>query len=283
MVRELKRASTELASGAIRAPERQAVDFPHGGVMLSMPATADDIGIHKLVNVMGANPARNLPAIHGVVAAYDGDTGQELFVLHGQTVTARRTAAVSMLGLELFSAAPPRHVTLIGYGIQAAAHAQALASLYPGIRVSVTGRNLDKARAFVAAQQHLDIKLDATPAVADHSDTIITVTSSLTPVYNQGPTNDRLVIAVGAFRHDMAEIGTATLQGSQLYVDDKAGARHEAGDYILAEVDWKCVSSIAQALQHGVNTEAPIVYKTVGCAAWDLAAARTALTLLNSR
>lgn len=277
MVSELKRAAQELALGAIQAPERQAVEFPQGGIMLSMPATADDIGIHKLVNVVTSNAGRGLPVIHGVVAAYDGQTGRELCILHGQTVTARRTAAVSMLGLEVLSPKPPAHVTIIGYGSQAAGHAQALASLYPGLRVSVTGRNPDKARHFVDSLRHLELTLDAAAGIPDDTDTVITVTSSTQPVYNQPAVSGRLVIAVGAFRPDMAEIGSTTLQSSRLYVDEPTGARHEAGDYIQANVDWNGVCSIVQALQDGVDFDQPAVYKTVGCAAWDLAAARAAL------
>src|SRR3546814_17841347 len=87
--------------------------------MLSMPATAPDIAIHKLVNVVPANPQRGLPTIHGIVAAYDGKTGQELVVLDGPTVTARRTASVSMLGLKTFCAAPPKRIAILGTGKQA--------------------------------------------------------------------------------------------------------------------------------------------------------------------
>src|SRR3546814_15959476 len=94
----LFRSAVDYAAGNIQAPERQVVPFAQGGVMLSMPATAHDIGIHKLVNVAPANKTLGLPTINGVVSIYDGRTGQTLAVLDGPTVTARRTAAVSMLG-----------------------------------------------------------------------------------------------------------------------------------------------------------------------------------------
>src|SRR3546814_9019386 len=97
--------------------------------MLSMPATAHDIGIHKLVNVAPANKTLGLPTINGVVSIYDGRTGQTLAVLDGPTVTARRTAAVSMLGIRTFMANAPQCVALIGRGTQSVCHAQALAAL----------------------------------------------------------------------------------------------------------------------------------------------------------
>lgn len=276
MVDELRQACTALASGRISAPERQVVEFPNGGLMLSMPAAADDMAIHKLVNVMPQNSARGLPTIQGVVIAYDGQTGRPLFSLDGPTVTERRTAAVSMLGLETLLTAPPRHVCLIGYGVQAHGHVQALIKLYPDARITVTGRDTGKAERLAEEFQRLGHVVEAAGAIPADCDVVITATSSLDPVYNEAATAQRLIIGVGAFRPDMAEIGATTMQSSQLYVDEPAGARHEAGDYIRAGVNWENVHSIADVIEGTVQPQAPMVYKTVGGAAWDLAAARAA-------
>lgn len=281
IVREIKRASIELADGLIQAPTRQALDFAQGGNLLSMPAAAADLGIHKLVTVIPDNRQRNLPTIHGIVSAYDGQTGRPLFLLDGPTVTARRTAAVSMVGLDVFLPAAPTHVTIIGCGVQASGHAQALASLYPGLGVSIIARDRNKAFTFVDTHRHLDLTLTADDAVPDNTDAVITLTTSTSPIYDQPATVQRLIVAVGAFKPEMAEIGSTTLHGSQLYVDESVGARHEAGDYLQAEVDWNQVMGLADALRHGVSTSRPIVYKTVGCSAWDLAAARSVLRALG--
>jgi 1-piperideine-2-carboxylate/1-pyrroline-2-carboxylate reductase [NAD(P)H] len=48
-------AAVELEAGAILSPERTVVPLGAGGVLLSMPATAADIGIHKLVNQVMRN------------------------------------------------------------------------------------------------------------------------------------------------------------------------------------------------------------------------------------
>ncbi len=282
MVAELKQASIDLERGDIQAPERQAVEYPAGGLMLSMPATAPDIGIHKLVNVVRSNPERGLPIIHGVVAVYDGETGTNECILHGQTVTARRTAAVSMLGLDVLLNQAPRHAAIVGYGTQGASHTQALARLYPGLKVTITGRHPDKAQAFIKQHQDLDLDLTAAPIIPDDADVVITVTTSDQAFYNENAHSDRLIVAVGAFRPDMAEIGVNTLSGSQLFVDELAGAKHEAGDYLQADVDWNQVTGIVEAVKDGVGTPTPRVYKTVGCAAWDLAAARAALSRLKA-
>lgn len=282
MLDALAQAANELAQGAIQAPERQVVPYPHDGVMLSMPATAADIGIHKLVNVVPSNRTRNVPTINGVVSAYHGTTGQPLFVLDGPTVTLRRTAAVSMLGLRALKPGTPQAVTLIGTGTQADGHVAALAALYPGCKVYVLGSSLAKAQQFAGRHAAQALVLQAVDHVPDNSDVVITLTTSSTPVYNQPGRADRLLIGVGAFKPELAEIGATTLGDSDLYVDDPAGARHEAGDFIQAGIDWARVIPVVKALDAGpARSNVPMVYKTVGCAAWDLAAARCALKNLN--
>ncbi|NGM88935.1 delta(1)-pyrroline-2-carboxylate reductase family protein [Parapusillimonas sp. SGNA-6] len=280
LVKALRVTVADHARGAILAPERQVLPFPQGGVMLSMPATARDIGIHKLVNVVPANKTMGLPTIHGVVSAYDSATGRPLVVLDGPTVTARRTAALSMLGIQAFRPTPTC-VALIGTGTQASGHAEALAALFPGLRTAIIGRSRDSADAFIARHKHPGLELFAADRVPADTDVVITLTTSATPVYTEPAGAGRLVIGVGAYKPDLAEIGPDTLAGSDIYVDDLAGARHEAGDLIQARVDWQRVKPLSEALTAPLPTR-PVVFKTVGCAAWDLSAARCALAALQS-
>ncbi len=279
LVEAIAAAARDGAAGRLTSPERQVVPLGEGGVLLSMPATAPDIAIHKLVNVQPANGQRGLPTIHGVVAVYDAATGRPLCLLDGPEVTGRRTAAVSMLAIRHGLAQPPREVLLIGTGVQARHHLQALQAVYPQTLVWVRGRTAAAAQAFVgAAAGHVK----PCPAeVPEHVDVVIAATTSKAPVYDLPARAGRLVIGVGAFRPDMAEIGPATLQGSALYADEPAGARHEAGDLIQAGVDWTHVRPLAALLDAAADHTLPLVFKSVGSAAWDLAAGRTALAALR--
>lgn len=274
----LASAATAYQAGQIVSPERQVLPLAGSGVLLSMPASAHDIGIHKLVNVCPDNAARRLPTINGIVSVYDALTGLPLLLLDGPTVTARRTAAVSMLAISLLHHGSPAHVSLIGSGQQASAHLTALAALYPGIRVDVHSRQPDAARDFCTQHARLPLQLQpASGSIAAASTVVITLTTSKVPVYQQAARTDRLLIGVGAFRPDMAELGPLPIAGSQLFCDDPAGARHEAGDLIQAGVDWNSVASLADALAGRREPNRPVVFKSVGTAAWDLAAARCAL------
>ncbi|MEM5345555.1 bifunctional Delta(1)-pyrroline-2-carboxylate/Delta(1)-piperideine-2-carboxylate reductase [Paraburkholderia azotifigens] len=284
LVDALKKAAADYAAGHVASPERLVVPLNDNGIMLSMPAASADLAIHKLVNVCPRNGERALPTIHGQVMAFDPDTGKTLFILDGPTVTGRRTAAMTMLGIGTLSRAAPQDILLIGAGTQAASHVQAIGELYPEARVRVLGRSAARTQAFCDAQQtnvrSLEPLNDTT--IPDSVDTVIALTTSRQAVYDEAPRAGRLVIGVGAFTPQMCEIGARTLAGSALYVDDLAGAKHEAGDFIQAGIDWSTVTGIKDAVANKPALDRPIVFKTVGCAAWDLAAGRVARAALGA-
>jgi 1-piperideine-2-carboxylate/1-pyrroline-2-carboxylate reductase [NAD(P)H] len=289
LVDALRRASIDYAQQRIVSPERLVVPLNAGGIMLSMPATAPDLAIHKLVNVCASNGPRNLPTIHGQVMAFDADTGETLFILDGPTVTGRRTAAMSMLGVETFAARSevrkPREFLLIGTGTQALNHLQAIGELFPAARVFVKGSAPARAEAFCAAHRGSahDVQPLSGATIPDSIDVVIALTTSKQAVYDEEARAGRLVIGVGAFTPAMVEIGARTIAASALFVDDLAGAKHEAGDFIQAGVDWATVGGIAAVLEDAaaLSPEKPVVFKSVGCAAWDLAACRVARDALS--
>ncbi|MHC8944932.1 ornithine cyclodeaminase [Advenella incenata] len=275
-------AAVQYAAGQIHSPDRQVLTVPGSkdGVLLSMPCTAQDICAHKLISLLPDNPAQDRPTIQGMVSVLDSATGVPLFVLDGPTVTARRTAALSMAGLQLFLEHEPRTIVIIGAGSQADGHVQAIAELYPEATVHIAAREQSwaKAQAFCERHAALGLRLQVTDLnqLPEQFDAVITLTTAVEPVYHAPPLAGRLIIGVGAFRSHMVEVAAETVMNSVCYVDDLVGAQHEAGDYIQAKKDWSEVTTLAQAIESDIDYSRPIMFKTVGCAAWDLAAARCA-------
>jgi 1-piperideine-2-carboxylate/1-pyrroline-2-carboxylate reductase [NAD(P)H] len=276
-------ASAEYESGAILSPPRMAVPLGDGGVLLSMPATARDIGIHKLVSVQPANAARGFPTIHGTVTICDAETGRPLCLLDGPEVTGRRTAAVSLLVIATRLPLAPTDILLIGTGTQAVHHLQGMHAVFPRCRVWIRGTSLARAQAFCVAnaEAHGDLVACAPTHVPDDAQVVVTLTTATSPVYDEPARPGRLVIGVGAFKPEMAELGKRTLDGSALYADDPLGARHEAGDLLQAGVDWTQVNSLAAMLKGPPDPRRAVVFKSVGTGAWDLAASRVALRSLD--
>lgn len=275
-------AALELEKGEILSPDRMVVPLGDGGVLISMPATAKDIAIHKLVNVQPGNKKKHLPTIHGNVTVCDAATGKLLCILDGPEVTGRRTAALSMLGIRTFLPITPSSILIIGTGLQARYHLQAINTLFPQARVMVRGTSLasaaDFCRKYASIHPHLAVCGETMPV---DSEVVLTLTTSNEAIYDLPAVKERLIIGVGAFKAEMCEIGSNTLNSSTLYVDERNGARHEAGDLIQAGVDWSNVKSLAAALQSPPCPSLPVVFKTVGSAAWDLATARVAIHSLQ--
>jgi 1-piperideine-2-carboxylate/1-pyrroline-2-carboxylate reductase [NAD(P)H] len=303
LVEALRLAALELAQGRIACPPRQAVAMGAGGTLLSMIATSPDVTVHKLVSVLPANAAEGLPTLQGRVDVLDSRTGATLLQLDAATLTGRRTAALSMLGIATLRATAPACVLVIGTGAQALHHVLALRALQPSARIEILGRTHEATERFCAAhglqgahlESHADAPTTANAAYASalhplaraedsRADVVITCTTSRTPVWASPADARRLLVAVGAYRADTAEIAPDTVRASRCVVDEPEGARHEAGDLIAVGIDWSRVRSLAEVLADPRSVprgEAPILFKTVGCAAWDLAAARVALAALG--
>jgi 1-piperideine-2-carboxylate/1-pyrroline-2-carboxylate reductase [NAD(P)H] len=280
LVQSLRTAALEANEGRINCPQRQVLPMGEGGAVLSMVAVAADLTVHKLVTVMPGNAQRGLPTIQGQVSVMSSVSGEPLMHLDGATVTGRRTAALSMLGVATLMAAAPRCVLIYGTGTQSLHHLRSLAELYPAARVQIAGRTSAATAAFCVAHAREFASLSAAPPgrVSDEVDLVITCTTSPEPVYREAARQRRLVIAVGVYTPQAAEVAVPTVRGSALYVDDPVNARAEAGDLLCAGVDWREVRSIAEAIGAGAPAR-PALYKTVGSAAWDLAAARVAVAM----
>jgi ornithine cyclodeaminase/1-piperideine-2-carboxylate/1-pyrroline-2-carboxylate reductase [NAD(P)H] len=282
LVDALAEASVEHDRGEIHSPVRVGVPLNDNGVVLSMPASAADVAIHKLVSVSPDNAKQNLPTIFGTVTVCNGQTGRPEFILDGPTVTSRRTAALSMLGVRVLHPSTPQVFLIIGTGQQAQTHALAIHALYPTARVLVKGLNHNFGNTFcdTLASQGVHVE-PCGDGIPDDVDTVITVTTSKAPVYTEAAKASRLVIGVGAFTPDAAEIAPETVCASRIFVDDLNATRAEAGDLIQADVDWSQVRTLGSAVGENVPKDAPIVLKTVGSGAWDLAACRVARAALK--
>lgn len=287
LLAELAQAALDYEAGRLSCPPRMVVKAPVGaGALLCMPATAPDVMITKLLTAFP--PQQGRPALQGVVTVCDGSTGQFLFGLDGPTLTARRTAALSLLAFshlspESFAEGASPTVLLIGTGAQARGHLEALQALLPKARIFLRGRRPEAVRALCAERQAAGQNVVPDLGEKQHVAAVITVTGSKTPIYGAAdPVSTSLIVAVGAFQPEMVEIAPELVQGSQLFVDDPAGAESEAGDYLQAGVDLQKVRSLVelvsrdtQALASQVPTK-PVIFKSVGCGAWDIAAARLA-------
>jgi 1-piperideine-2-carboxylate/1-pyrroline-2-carboxylate reductase [NAD(P)H] len=277
LAEQLRAVLVDKRAGRATAPPRLHVPLAGGGVLLVMPAADQELAITKLVTVHPQNMAQGLRSVQAEVLVFEARTGRRLLWLDGDSVTAHRTAALSLLAAQTLAPNPVGPLLIVGAGVQGRSHLEAMTQGLGVQQVYITSR--DPAHASDLATYARSLGLDAQPAarpeeVLDHVCLIVTATTSPDPVLPPGVRADAFIAAVGSFQPGRAELPPALVQRAQLYVDTLGGARAEAGDLIRAGIDWTRVTPLEEAITQPRPAIGPVIFKSVGHALWDLAAAR---------
>jgi 1-piperideine-2-carboxylate/1-pyrroline-2-carboxylate reductase [NAD(P)H] len=248
-----------------------------------MPAADTEIAITKLVTVHPENPARGLPTIQGEVVVMDATTGERLGLLEGGVLTARRTAALSMLAARELAPRPDGPLLVVGAGTQGRAHLDAFRAGLDVDRAFISSRSRKSAVSLAGYARSLGMEAEPVEGpeefIGDVS-LIVTATTSKEPVLPEEIPDGIFVAAIGAFEPEAAELPPALVSTSRVFVDTLEGAKDEAGDLIQAQhagaFAWEDATELEEALRSPERPEGTVVFKSVGHALWDLAAARTA-------
>ncbi len=307
----------DAVAGTAHTPPRMVLPVApgtHWFVMPSWLAAPTDLAAIKLITFSTGNAARGLPAILGDVLVLRASTGQRLALLDGPTVTARRTAALTVLAARRLAANLSGPLLLIGTGVQAEHHALALAASLPLRGLWVRGRTAQRSLAFAAHLRSLGLAAEAVagsaraidpggddsasdasadPALAEAlagCPLVVTATTAQTVCLRGRLRDDAFVAAIGAFTPQMIELAPALsrhIAAAGRIVLDSADARHEAGDLLAAGIATAQLPTLSDVL-HGASAPAgnraatPVLFKSCGSALWDLAAARCAVAALGA-
>src|SRR5690606_30822682 len=114
--------------------------------LFCMPASDAQVAMTKLITFTPGNAATARPTIQGDVTIFDIATGQRQLIIDGPTVTARRTAAVSLLAAQHHAPNPSGPLLIIGAGVQGKSHLEAFAVGAGTREVWVASRSLDSVR-----------------------------------------------------------------------------------------------------------------------------------------
>jgi 1-piperideine-2-carboxylate/1-pyrroline-2-carboxylate reductase [NAD(P)H] len=282
LAESIREVALERKSGEVQAPARTALPLPRDGVLLVMPASDGGIAMTKLVTVHPENARAGLPSIQGEVVAMEAATGRRLGVLDGSVVTARRTAALSLLAARELAPRPNGPLLIVGAGAQGRAHLEAFHEGLGTSRVFVNSRTERRAEALAEQAERLgmEARVIGDPGEAlDEASLVVTATTSREPVLPEGVPEGAFVAAVGSFEPGAAELPAGLLARAAVVVDTLEGARAEAGDLIQAEragaFSWENATPLEDILRSSERPEGTVVFKSVGHALWDLAAART--------
>src|SRR5437588_3973109 len=127
LIPAMEKALIDVSAGKVTQPVRSviAVD-PPGGFFGMMPAlTPDGLGI-KIVTFYATNAERGIPTHMATIFLVDPETGTPLAVMDGTLITEMRTAAVSAAATKLLAAPDAKVLAILGSGVQARSHVEAL-------------------------------------------------------------------------------------------------------------------------------------------------------------
>lgn len=258
------------------------------GYFAVMPGSLSEPLVYgaKILSLHPANPAAGRPTIQGFVALFDHETGQPLALVDGAEITALRTAAASGLATRLLSRADSSTLGLLGYGVQASAHLEAICTVRDIKEVRVWGRSSERARAFAerqSARLRPKIVAVAEPWAAAACDIVCAVTASAEPVIRgEWIRPGTHVNLVGAHSPKTRESDTALIKRGRVYVDALVSAFSEAGDILIpieegaiapSHVVGEIGAVLLGRLVGRATAEQITVYKSLGVVAQDLVAA----------
>lgn len=289
----MRDALIALADETVHNPLRviAVAPFPAAGVLGVMPAIRGGDAARfalKEICVVPANHERGLDSHQGSVLLHNGETGQLECVLNASAITAIRTAAASAVATDLFAAVDVSTLAIVGAGVQAHSHVEALRTVRDFTDIRVCARRRDHADTFAAAWAGRApvVAVDDPEAAVRGAQVIATVTSSETPVIDRAWIDDGAHInAVGSSARTRRELDSATIAAAALFVDRRESALNEAGDYLLALADGAIGDDHIRAELGEVLTGRAAgrasrneitVFKSLGLAVEDLAAGELA-------
>jgi ornithine cyclodeaminase len=293
LIAAMETALAGFSANDVTQPLRSVVEVGLQRALVGvMPAFISDpaaLGT-KVVSVFGSNAAVGLPTHFATIVLLDPMTGELLCVMDGRFITESRTAAVSAVSVKHLARRDAARLAIIGSGVQARSHLEAIGLVRELHDVTVWSRNSENRMSFAREMRHrttASIKVAASARDAvDGADLVVLATASREPVIESGWISDGAhVCAVGACRPDQRETDTTLMTRSRVFVDSRAGALAEAGDILLpmkesafssdriaGELGEVVLGRIAGRTGPGEVT----LFKSLGMAVEDVAAAHLA-------
>ena len=269
LIPAMAEALRDLSAGKVVQPLRQVLPVSeHNGFFGVMPAYGGALGA-KLVTFYPNN--QGVPTHHAMILLFRPETGEPLVTLDGRLITEMRTAAVSAVATDLLARQEVNVLAILGSGVQARSHLEALRIVRPFREVRVwSPRHAPK-----FAQEHGVTAVASAEEAVRGADVVAVATAATAPVLQGAWLSPGAHInAVGATRPNWRELDDQLLVRVKLYVESREAAGKESGDVIAAGSIFAELGEVVAGAKPGRESEKEItLYKSVGVAVEDIAAA----------
>ena len=285
LIPAIRKALVDYSAGLAVQPPRTIMrtgiseDRRRDGWFAVMPVVHGDAMAVKTVTFYRTNAESGIHTHMAMIELLDRATGQPLALMDGRLITEMRTAATTAAGYAaiapLHFKSSPRSLGILGSGVQAKAHIEALRVVWPELsEIRIWSPNADHAaRLADASEGARAVQIEEAAA----ADVVLTVTVAVEPVLRGAWLGqDALVLAVGATGDGARELDDAVMLSSYVIAESRDCVGRESGD--VRGSGATIHAEIGEILAHPELAAIPrsgrVVYKTVGMAIEDLAAAR---------
>lgn len=272
LIPAMRQALKDFSAGQVTQPLRSVMSVAeHEGWFAVMPAVYGAVMGAKMVTFFPGNAALGKDTHMAMIQLFRSETGEPLAVMDGRLITEMRTAAVSAVAVDMLAGREAKVLGVLGSGVQARSHVQALARVRRFEEVRVWSRSEENALKFA---REIGARVSSAEEAVAGADVVLTATSSPTPIL-QGRwlKRDAVVCAVGAVTPDRRELDDEAMRGA-VVVESREAAAKEPGDILMAKAE---VSAEIGELLNGTAIDRKgrhVVFKSVGIAIEDIAAAK---------
>lgn len=268
IIAALRPALAEFSAGKVVQPVRTVVPVAeHGGFLGVMPAYAGALGV-KLVTFYPGNVG--IPTHLATIMLFDPATGEPLVTMDGTLVTEMRTAAASAVATDLLARPDAAVLAIIGSGVQARSHLEALRLV----------RNLREVRVWSPrgaesfARTHGVLAAGSAEEAVRGADLVVTATSATEPVVQGAWLSPGAHLnAVGATRPTWRELDDEVINRARLYVDSREAGLAESGDVRAGTIVAEIGQVVADPSLGRRSADEITLFKSVGIAVEDVATA----------
>ena len=282
-----------LAEGDALLPLRTILRLPDGrsafGAMPAYLGRPAAMGI-KVVTIFPGNEGTSYDSHIGAVLLFDVERGRALALMDASAITAVRTAAVSGVATRLLARDDAAELALLGSGVQAMTHLEAMRLVRPIARARVWSRSAERARRFAeraSARCGVPVEVAGSAREAvEGAHVVCTVTSSREPVLRGAwLAPGAHVNAVGTSLPTARELDTEAVRRARFYVDRRESTLNEGGDFLVPKRegligDDHIVGEIGELLVDPPriagrrSADEITLFKSLGLAIEDVASAR---------
>jgi alanine dehydrogenase len=287
LIDALAAAHAELSDGKASMPPRIAAFGRNDGLLGAMPSYLPSTGlVCKLVTLFPHN--RDRQTHQAVIGVFDPDNGSPVALMDGTYITATRTAGGSALATRLLAREDTSVLAILGAGVQARTHADALQRVRGFDEVRVASRDLDRAAAL--AEEIGAAAVESFEEAVRGADVVAATTHAAEPiVLREWLSPGTHVNSVGANPGGRGEIDPAIVSDALVAVESRestlapppAGApefRDGPPDDVVE------LGELVNGTKRGRTSEDQItLYKSVGVAVQDAAAASLVLAAARER